>query len=748
MGKYEPDIHWIHHRAGFVLQQRNASAGETAARLSHDEFERMVDDRLRKRGHEQESLRKLLVTQIRTAATDRLVFLVGNTASEIGFEIRSLQEFMAAEHCFDGPEACALDILRAIAHHPYWRNVFLFAAGRIFFEKESLIDSVILICERMNDKFADAAHGQIAFGSQLAMSLLKDGIARNQPANSRILARSAARVLDVCSSHGVSDFTPLFFGDAAEVWEEELYSRLENPDLTLNDLPWRLCIELDALNHNSVDRLLTRPVPWSRADIPDVLARICHDTLARPTRFYSRLLEHRFEINPLSWINLEIKSPGESRGVISHSDCTFITSFISILKRNHIAVHFCSSGQVLNSIHVNRIDINAWARLPVSIDHMDQIHPLWRLIFSVVTFARDPSPSTLASEIPAITSSSAAITHKFFPWQISACIDAIQLGASVGEIQKAVLSGEMGDVSDWGRWESSPVDLATLGVSGERLRVTDDCRGLVHSAFVTWSYTLDRGLFEFIEAIADALPRVTSGSGILKVFVRVVGSGLLHSNVIWTPDGIDVVTNFIVALCNSNIKIPRSLIRSIITARIHTEEKVKMIAAIGGCVSQDFVESETYRNVAVHATEILLGCHGNPEQRSRVLLALSFCMPGSWSFEITDEMLAEIRGLDGGGAESVLALNRLSWGSEVVGEVVSTALRVRVEYPCHLVELIEHIGESGLVGPSIEAFVLSIITNEELQRDSIRANAERVLGKLIERRPAVEKLLDPCSICP
>jgi hypothetical protein len=32
-----------------------------------------------------------LLTQIREAATDRLVFLVGNTAKEIGFEIRDLK---------------------------------------------------------------------------------------------------------------------------------------------------------------------------------------------------------------------------------------------------------------------------------------------------------------------------------------------------------------------------------------------------------------------------------------------------------------------------------------------------------------------------------------------------------------------------------------------------------------------------------------------------------------------------------
>ena len=81
----------VNVKVRWILHQRNATAGATAVRLTHVEFEKMVDDRLLKRGHADATQRGTLVTQIREAATDRLVFLVGNTAKEIGFEIRDLK---------------------------------------------------------------------------------------------------------------------------------------------------------------------------------------------------------------------------------------------------------------------------------------------------------------------------------------------------------------------------------------------------------------------------------------------------------------------------------------------------------------------------------------------------------------------------------------------------------------------------------------------------------------------------------
>ena len=93
---------------------------------------------------------------------------------------------------FDGGEPSVHGTLGLIAPHAYWRNVLLFVAGRIFFEKETLVDSLIAICHRLNEDSDDPAAQMLAVGSRLAVSMLEDGASRNQPNNTRVLARLAA----------------------------------------------------------------------------------------------------------------------------------------------------------------------------------------------------------------------------------------------------------------------------------------------------------------------------------------------------------------------------------------------------------------------------------------------------------------------------------------------------------------------------------------------------------------------------
>jgi hypothetical protein len=114
--------------------------------------------------------------------------LVGNTEKAIGFEIRSLQEFMAAEHFFDGGEHASSRLSMLSRHFPTGGTFFLFAAGRIFFERQELIDNIIAVCGGMNDDPDDPPQRMNLSGSRLALALLRDGAARNQPASIRVLA--------------------------------------------------------------------------------------------------------------------------------------------------------------------------------------------------------------------------------------------------------------------------------------------------------------------------------------------------------------------------------------------------------------------------------------------------------------------------------------------------------------------------------------------------------------------------------
>ena len=79
-------------------------------------------------GTERESLREQLVE----LANTRLVFLTSRVKDRLTFDVRSLQEFMAGEQITACREELLPKRLEAIAKSAYWRNVFLFVAGKYF----------------------------------------------------------------------------------------------------------------------------------------------------------------------------------------------------------------------------------------------------------------------------------------------------------------------------------------------------------------------------------------------------------------------------------------------------------------------------------------------------------------------------------------------------------------------------------------------------------------------------------------
>ena len=63
-----------------------------------------------------------LADRLEEVATERLVFLTAVREGVVGFEVRSLQEFMAGEFLIDLPESEIPDLLRRVALSAYWRN--------------------------------------------------------------------------------------------------------------------------------------------------------------------------------------------------------------------------------------------------------------------------------------------------------------------------------------------------------------------------------------------------------------------------------------------------------------------------------------------------------------------------------------------------------------------------------------------------------------------------------------------------
>jgi len=168
LNTYQTDIDTIHQQVGLRLQADSEREGGTEALLSQDDFADIVCDRLKAEGHsgtEGDKLKQAIIT----AALERLVFLVAPREGKIGFEIRSLQEFMAAQWLMNGSDEAIRRRLRAIAPAAHWRNVFLFAAGRCFYEKQHLRDSLLAICHELNEGEVTSGAGEQPFQSGYAL---------------------------------------------------------------------------------------------------------------------------------------------------------------------------------------------------------------------------------------------------------------------------------------------------------------------------------------------------------------------------------------------------------------------------------------------------------------------------------------------------------------------------------------------------------------------------------------------------
>ncbi|MFF5617727.1 NACHT domain-containing protein [[Kitasatospora] papulosa] len=173
------DINSIHADVGLVLQERSEHSGETESRLTLNELNEIIRNRLEEEGHSGQELDNL-AKLISRSATERLVFLVPSREGEVSFEIRSLQEFWAADALLKCGEGEIPDRLRAMSLNAHWRNVLLFAMGNIFVNRRTLRDSVQALVSELNTHSTEFRNLQrrTLVGSRLAVEILHDGMVR------------------------------------------------------------------------------------------------------------------------------------------------------------------------------------------------------------------------------------------------------------------------------------------------------------------------------------------------------------------------------------------------------------------------------------------------------------------------------------------------------------------------------------------------------------------------------------------
>lgn len=189
------DIDALHHRVGFILQNRAESSGGTQSDISLLEFKTLVRECLGELGLTNQVLEHE-VDMIVGAANQRLVFLTSRTPGRLSFDVRSLQEYMAAACLTNSDSTEVMPRLMRIGHSAYWRNVTMFSIGRFFDEPQlrNQREKIRLFCEDLNTKNTQFQKGLI--GSRLAVDVLRSGVMGDVPAFSRALGKIALGLLE------------------------------------------------------------------------------------------------------------------------------------------------------------------------------------------------------------------------------------------------------------------------------------------------------------------------------------------------------------------------------------------------------------------------------------------------------------------------------------------------------------------------------------------------------------------------
>ncbi|AYG04647.1 hypothetical protein [Gryllotalpicola protaetiae] len=195
LAEHRPAITDLHEAVGLSLQIHAETSTDARAILTKDELRQLAVQRLVQVGHQLGPQVDRIADRIVQATTERLVLLVPAENDGVSFEIRSLQELMAARALSNVTDEQLNAHLSATAPSPHWRNTWVFVAGRVFAEgPDHRRDLVTDVVENV-DKNANWPGWLCAIGPELAAYLLDDGLAARTPRWQRRLIDVALRAL-------------------------------------------------------------------------------------------------------------------------------------------------------------------------------------------------------------------------------------------------------------------------------------------------------------------------------------------------------------------------------------------------------------------------------------------------------------------------------------------------------------------------------------------------------------------------
>lgn len=459
---YRSEIDLIHYDAGFILQVRAELAGNASAHFSIPEFKTLVIRNLQASIVDSREATRI-AERIMVIATTRLVFLGDRNEGRIAFDVRSLQEFMAAARVMVSPETKIKERLTEIALKSHWSHVFRIASSKIYALPglQELREDILEILDKFDHGDFGHSYRVMRAGARLAINLLADATAGARQTDRVKLMARAVGVLEIEGQAMLAKLVTV----ADAVTQGELKRAVEVGLMTAGGPHFTNSLRILVLLSRQPGHQLRS---WALDKLSSMqLAETAVAALAElgfsgplddATRaFATRIIWSAGPVATRRYYRLGDVGTNQLDGL--RFDKFFNSeSCLDVREEGEDATGFEVVYQSISNLRGVRF------RIP---SYLPPENP-WRVVKAAINFSDEPSPESLARAIESASLvDESRMSNWELPWPVASCLAAIsQKHFNSAELAAAVRAGRQGGRADWeaaeAQWSAEGIALGAM----------------------------------------------------------------------------------------------------------------------------------------------------------------------------------------------------------------------------------------------------------------------------------------------
>jgi hypothetical protein len=452
---YTSQIDQIHYDAGFLLHVRAEASGTADAFLSEKELELLIDHQLASEGHRDESIRSVKHRLVKIA-TDRLVLLGSKTGGQIAFDVRSLQEFMAAARIMSSPESAIAERLSEISARTHWRHVFRIAASKAFAltDLTHLRRQIVHICDALDKGDLGSSDRVAVSGARLAIDLLVDNVAARLPDIRRSLVTRSMELLLLGPEAIKLPFLQFLDDDTKQTFEATIIEHLGYTTSRRSDAAFALLFQISNRSPRFAswaEGLILKAWPAK----PSEVLRLIDSVSEAPNlpMLRTKIFEAQVASDPKASIQLIMKSIGaeplEETEMGQLTPCTrWLCYFFGGYRRGEVVNVIGQDGKQIFQMFfwpllaMPKITIPDWLRTS----------PKWRVFLKLAEFTASPNKAGLAAvcrEIACDIEQLESLNQLSLLWPLDLLLGDVVDEGDLISVADRVEQGLMGDFDEW-----------------------------------------------------------------------------------------------------------------------------------------------------------------------------------------------------------------------------------------------------------------------------------------------------------